>query len=174
MAPYSRVGLLPANKDHDAYYVSVMIAMAQAHFYDQSSSKYLSPSSAPSRGSRLSIDFEPSPFEDVKVQLITHANGTADFVVYTCVVPATFLGRFAYPTKAPTKRPLNSNGEHLEEDESLKLLYVRVPVWPLYGLKERLCKALNDLLVNRVDKVQFPVAEIIRGYSLVLCNPGVM
>jgi hypothetical protein len=128
--------LVPTNADHDAYYVSILLAMAQAHFYEEAA-KPSSQSSSRSGFSGKSIDMLPENFRDVKVQLLTHAENTADFVVYTAVVTATFLQRFARPSKAPeTKTPGGDDG-------GIRIELTHVPVWPVLGLKERLGKALG-------------------------------
>lgn len=61
--------------------------------------------------------------------------------MYTAVVTAGFLARFAQPTKASTKQV---DGERKPVDSGLDITYVRVPVWPILGLKERLAKALGQ------------------------------
>jgi len=109
-------GLIPNNPDHDPYIVSVLIASAQAHFYQEKT--------------RL-------VFRDVKVSVITHSehsrvNGSdAFFTVYTATVKAAFLELFAYPAKCPNSR-----------DRGLQITYSKVKVWPALGLKERLGNAI--------------------------------
>lgn len=111
--------------------------MAQASFYNEPSSKSSSQSSSRSGAGGRPIDTPPESFHDVKVQLLTHADDTADFIVYTAVVSATFLERFAQPSKAP----LVGGDEPVEA--GMKISFTRVPVWPVLGLKERLGKALG-------------------------------
>lgn len=123
--------LFPNEIDHDAHFVGILLAMAQAHFYGEAPSRTSSQASSRS-GSRSPVDAPPPPeFHDVKVQLLTHADETAEFIVYTAVVSAAFLGRFAEPTKASP------------DASGLDIEYVKVPIWPLLGLKERLGKALG-------------------------------
>lgn len=127
--------LIPANAERDPYIVAILLAMAQAHFYHDSSSR---PSSQ-SQG-RKTICMPPPSFRDVKVQVITHDEGnesTPHFVVYTAVVTATFLNRFMFPHKAPTSR------EDGDVPAGIEISYTPVSFWPILGLKERLAKALG-------------------------------
>ncbi|KAG7284654.1 hypothetical protein NEMBOFW57_009262 [Staphylotrichum longicolle] len=76
--------LVPADANHDPYIVAILLAMAQAHFYHESSSRSSSQSS--SQGGRKSVRIAPPSFRDVKVQVITHDEGSDSdpkFVVYT-------------------------------------------------------------------------------------------
>jgi hypothetical protein len=128
--------LIPANTDHDPYIVAILLAMAQAHFYREPSSK----SSSQSDGGRKKVRMPPPSFRDIKVQVITHDKGnesSPNFIVYTAVVTKTFLDRFMYPHKAPTPQ----GGETLATGMSIS--YTSVGFWPLLGLKERLAKALG-------------------------------
>ncbi len=128
--------LMPKDAEHDPYIVAILIAMAQAHFYHESSSRSSSQSS--SQGSRKSVRIAPPSFRDIKVQVITHDEGNdnnPNFVVYTATVTAAFLDRFLSPHKAPKLQP----GEHSGMDIS----YTPVSFWPILGLKERLSKALG-------------------------------
>jgi len=128
--------LMPKDAEHDPYIVAMLIAMAQAHFYHESSSRPSSQSS--SQGSRKSVRIAPPQFRDIKVQVITHDEGNdsnPNFVVYTATVTAAFLERFLAPHKAPKLQP----GEHSGMDIS----YTPVSFWPVLGLKERLAKALG-------------------------------
>ncbi|KAK4233334.1 hypothetical protein C8A03DRAFT_48093 [Achaetomium macrosporum] len=129
--------LLPSNPDHDPYIVAMLLAMAQAHFYRESSSR---PSSPSSQSGRKSIRIPSPSFRDVQVQVITHDEGndsSPNFIVYTATVTATFLSRFMFPHKAPTPQ---SN----EDSESgIEISCTPVSFWPVLGLKERLSKALG-------------------------------
>lgn len=128
--------LVPAQDDHDAYYVSVLLAIAQAYFY--------SGSGAPSQ------TFPPK-FSDVTVRLMAHSRDPAELVVYTAVVTREFLERFAHPTKAPANSRTYA-AEKSGEDSSngLHISYVHVPIWPVFGLRERLAKAVGPDIAGRV------------------------
>jgi len=54
-----------------------------------------------------------------EVQLLTHADDTAEFIVYTALVSEVFLRRFAEPAKAPP------------DASGLDIEYTKVPIWPL-------------------------------------------
>lgn len=129
--------LIPADIEHDPYIVSILLAMAQAHFYRKPSSKSSSQSSS---SSRSSVRMRLPEFRDVKVQIITHDEGNdsnPNFVVYTAVVTPAFLKRFLRPEKAPTSE------DGTLADSGLKITYTPVTFWPILGLKERLSKALG-------------------------------
>lgn len=64
--------LIPADTDHDSYIVAVLLAMAQAHFYHESSSRSSLQSS--SQG-RKSVRIPPPSFCDIKMQVITRDEG---------------------------------------------------------------------------------------------------
>ena len=125
--------LMPSDPDHDAHYLAILLAMAQAHFYAETTSSRASSQASCRSGSRSPpLHSLPTPdFRDVKVQIITHSDDTAEFVVYTAVISASFLRRFAEPARAP----LDAAGFRVE--------YAKVPIWPILGLKERLGKALG-------------------------------
>jgi hypothetical protein len=130
--------LVPADADHDPYIVAILLAMAQAHFYHQTSSRPSSQSN--SQGARKCVRIAPPSFRDIKVQVITHDEGNdsdPNFVVYTAVVTASFLDRFMSPHKAPKSQT--------NEDLSagMDISYTPVNFWPILGLKERLSKALG-------------------------------
>jgi len=130
--------LLPADVDHDAHFVGILLAMAQAHFYGEASSRASSQRS-PRSGGGSPVDAPPPPdFHDVKVQLLTHADETAEFIVYTAVVSAAFLRRFSEPAKAS------------QDAGKVDIEYTKVPIWPILGLKERLGKALGRDVVGDV------------------------
>ncbi|KAJ9149776.1 hypothetical protein NKR23_g4121 [Pleurostoma richardsiae] len=127
--------LIPANVDHDAHFVGVLLAMAQAHFYEPGTPPPSRMSSQPLKSPAGSQDPAYSDFRDVKVQIITHTDETSEFIIYTAVVTAAFLQRWSSPAKLPK----------LEDghDCGMKIEYARVPIWPILGLKERLGKALG-------------------------------
>ncbi|KAH6845826.1 hypothetical protein B0I37DRAFT_381214 [Chaetomium sp. MPI-CAGE-AT-0009] len=130
--------LVPANADHDPYIIAIVLAMAQAHFYHESSSRSSSQSS--SQGSRKSVRIAPPSFRDVKVQVITHDEGNdsnPNFVVYTATITRTFLDRFMFPAKTPKGQA------EKELCLGLDISYKPVSFWPILGLKERLSKALG-------------------------------
>ncbi|KAL2166993.1 hypothetical protein VTG60DRAFT_1887 [Thermothelomyces hinnuleus] len=130
--------LIPADPDRDPYIIAILLAMAQAHFYHESSSR--SSSQSNSQSGRKSVRIVPPLFHDVQVQVITHDEGNdnnPNFVVYTATVTATFLNRFMFPHKAP-KGPAGEEG-----DAGMDISYTPVSFWPILGLKERLAKALG-------------------------------
>jgi hypothetical protein len=131
--------LIPANLDHDAHLVGIFLAMAQRHFYAQ-----------PPPANRREMAWPPKKttmrpqFRDLKLRILTHDTETADFIVYTAEVTASFLSRFEDPFKVPCI-----------EDEGgcpgIRIQYTRVPIWPILGLRERLGKALGQDLVGAFD-----------------------
>ncbi|KAK0609922.1 hypothetical protein B0T17DRAFT_457381, partial [Bombardia bombarda] len=133
--------LIPKDLEHDPYFVGILLAMAQAHFYYIGSSKLSSRSSSRSRGSnsRRAARMSVPRFHDVKVRIITHDDGndsSPNFVVYSATVTATFLERFLHPHKSPLSTEDLAGG-------GLDITYTSVPFWPILGLKERLAKALG-------------------------------
>ncbi|KAG6062204.1 hypothetical protein E4U32_002625 [Claviceps aff. humidiphila group G2b] len=136
--------LMPANPDHDAVFVSLFLAMAQHHFYG--------PPTPISRVIHRGVwgpKWEPSrapprrpPFENVKLRILTHDSDTAEFILYTASVTAEFLDRFYNPSGAPL-------GD--EKPSGMDIEYVRVPIWPLLGLRERLGTALGEEIVGPFD-----------------------
>jgi len=132
--------LHPANVDHDPYFVGALIAMAQSHFYVQTSSRSSSQSSSDSRnGRKVRRIVRPTKFHDVKVQIITHDEGndaTPNFIVYTATVSASFLEQFLHPDKAASLKDA-------ADGPGLNITQTPVPFWPILGLKERLSKALG-------------------------------
>lgn len=126
--------LAPSDVNHDPYIVAVFLAMAQAHFYPDSSSQSSSKSSSQSP---KQIHIAPPSFRDTKIHIITHdkVNSSPNFVIYTAVVTATFLDRFMFPHKAPKSQENFRAG--------MDISCTRVSFWPLLGLKERLSKALG-------------------------------
>ncbi|KAK4096792.1 hypothetical protein N658DRAFT_435335, partial [Parathielavia hyrcaniae] len=127
--------IAPADADRDPRIVAILLAMAQAHFYNKTSltppSSLQPRSSSGRRATRMPI----LPFYDVTGQVITHhgEGESANFVVYTAVVTATFLSRFMLPHK----------GLDSEDSKSGMEISVRkVKVFPILGLRERLARAL--------------------------------
>jgi len=131
--------LVPADADHDPYIVAILLAMAQAHFYHESSSRSSSQSS--SQGGRKSVRIAPPSFRDVQVQVITHDEGndsSPNFIVYTATITAAFLNRFMFPHKAPA-----AGGAGEDDGAGMDISHTPVSFWPILGLKERLAKALG-------------------------------
>ena len=83
--------------------------------------------------------FGSGPYEaqhgDVPVKIITQDDEKAEFIIYSAVVTAAFLNRFAFPSKAPAVTDIQGHG--------LNINLIRVQIWPVLGLKERLAKALG-------------------------------
>ncbi|KAH8751677.1 hypothetical protein F5883DRAFT_471926, partial [Diaporthe sp. PMI_573] len=73
---------------------------------------------------------------DVPVKIITQDDEKAEFIIYSAVVTAAFLNRFAFPSKAPGVTEIQGHG--------LNINLIRVQIWPVLGLKERLAKALGS------------------------------
>ncbi|KAJ2977759.1 hypothetical protein NUW58_g7708 [Xylaria curta] len=113
--------LQPKNVDEDAYFLGIMMAMAQQSAYVNL---------------RNASGFTP---KDVKVRLLTVAEEDEAFIVYTGTVPGALLSMLHKPSAAPTGNP------------EIKVEYTRVPVWPVLGLKERLGKALGSDVVGDFD-----------------------
>lgn len=82
-------------------------------------------------------------FHDVRLGIITLDGETRDFIVYTTVVTAAFLKRFAEPMKA---------APNSQDQSGMRIEFTRVPVWPVLGLRERLGKALGRELVGDVQE----------------------
>ena len=147
--------LIPARADHDSYYLSILIAMAQSFFYEEPApSKASSQASGRPPKNAKTIDMLPESFHDVRVQLIVQDEDTAEFMVYTAVVTATFLERFARPCRAPKRSTLGREEQHDDNNENVEagmnITFARVPIWPVLGLKERLAKALGRQTVGDV------------------------
>lgn len=167
--------LVPANTEHDSYYLGVILALAQSKFYGEGpcgdpswpdSSEILSERAR--RSVRRKVDSQPPVFRDIEVRLITHADmvestgsglrvldrpitadaeAGAELLVYTATVSAALLRLFHYPSEAPCP-------SHKDLRAGIKVEYTRVPVWPVLGLKERLGRALGrDLVGDWVDGV---------------------
>jgi hypothetical protein len=137
---YSKL-LVPADTDRDPYIVAMLLAMAQAHFYDKPESRL------PAHGDRQS-SCTPGPFRNTTVQVITYDSEgeLANFVVYTAVVSAAFLDRFLMPRNGPTSQ---------DSSTGMEVSYTPVRVWPLLGLKERLTKALDPRITGHSDHIGF-------------------
>lgn len=134
--------LMPADGDRDSYLVAVMLAIAQSQCYPPRMASRSS-SRKSSQGSTIGPEaVPPQPeFKDVPLKIMSQDSDTADFVVYSTIVTAAFLKRFADPTKAPSPGALHNGG--------LKIEMARVPVWPVLGLKERLAKALGSEIAGQ-------------------------
>lgn len=124
--------LLPADPDRDVHLAGTFIAMAQKHFYP---SVRLKRQSCFWNGHK---ELPPPKFADLTRHILTHDSRTSHFIVYTGHITAKFLGRFYYPHKAPK----NDGGEL----DGLNIDFVRVPIWPLLGLRERLGQALSGVV----------------------------
>ncbi|AEO61017.1 hypothetical protein MYCTH_89967 [Thermothelomyces thermophilus ATCC 42464] len=131
----------PADADRDPHIVATLLAMAQAHFYKETS---LTPpvfTPAPLFQRPVAHTNADTPFYDVTGQIITHQGEgeSANFVVYTAVVIATFLRRFMFPYEGPDSKDSKSG-----MDISVR----KVKVFPILGLRERLVRALLPELVE--------------------------
>ncbi|ROW06757.1 hypothetical protein VMCG_04185 [Cytospora schulzeri] len=137
--------LIPHDVDHDPYLVAIMIAIAQWHCYPPSSrSASRSFSQRSSQGSQAGPEtYSQQPeFRDVPVKIITQNSTTAEFVIHSAVVTATFLERFARPSKAPHADDPLGGGLDIE--------VTKVQIWPVLGLKERLAKALGPEIAGEL------------------------
>ncbi|XWW94752.1 hypothetical protein V2A60_002700 [Cordyceps javanica] len=130
--------LVPNNEDEDSHIAGIMLAMAQRHFY---SNPYVL--SIFRKGTSPAVNAKP--FCDLKMRVMTHDTERAEFIVYTGHVTKTFLERFRQPHRMPF--PGDFDG-----DIGLRIDYVRVPIWPILGLRERLGKALGEDLVGDFDQ----------------------
>lgn len=145
--------LVPASKGHDSYVVAVMLAIAQSQCYparcsvsfSKSTSQGLAWGSAAETVSRQPI------FKDVPIKILSHDNDTSEFVIYSAVLTACFIKRFANPSRAPDANDISNGG--------LKVEITRVPIWPVLGLKERLAKALGAEISGEAC-LQLPDTEI--------------
>jgi hypothetical protein len=135
--------LIPQNLDEDSYLVATMLAIAQWHCYRQcssSSSRSLPQSSPHSSQAGHQVSLSHPEIQDVPVKIITQDHADAEFVIYSAVVTAVFLKRFAFPSKAPAVSNVQGRG--------LNINLTRVQIWPLLGLKERLAKALGPQIAG--------------------------
>lgn len=128
----------PNNPDEDSHIAGIMLAMAQKHFYSN-------PRVLAIFRKGVSPAVDAKPFVDLKLRLMTHDTERAEFIVYTGHMTTTFLERFRRPHRMP---PATDSDE---QDLGLKIDYVRVPIWPILGLRERLGKALGEDLVGSFD-----------------------
>ncbi|KGQ03103.1 Aurora kinase A [Beauveria bassiana D1-5] len=129
--------LEPQNPDEDSYIAGMLLAMAQKHFYPNPRiSSLFRRGISPSKNAR--------PFRDLKLRFMTHDIERAQFIVYTGHMTATFLERFRRPHRMPP-------APEFDGDLGFKIDYVRVPIWPILGLRERLGKALGMDLVGEFD-----------------------
>lgn len=127
----------PNNPDEDSHIAGIMLAMAQTHFYSN-------PRVLDLFRKGISPAVDAKPFRDLKMRLMTHDTERAEFIVYTGHMTTTFLERFRRPHRMPPAT--DSDGEL-----GLRIDYVRVPIWPILGLRERLGKALGEDLVGSFD-----------------------
>ncbi|KLU86962.1 hypothetical protein MAPG_05969 [Magnaporthiopsis poae ATCC 64411] len=133
--------LVPSNPDCDAHFLAVLIAMAQARFYSKKTGRRkftLSQQSSSDTPSSLEPD---AVMTDVEVRLFTFDADAKDFIVYTAWIGADFLEGFAQPTQPLHRGPKGTS--------SMRMSYTRVPVWPFYGLKERLGRALGSEITGK-------------------------
>ncbi|KAM3527994.1 hypothetical protein NHJ13051_002653 [Beauveria bassiana] len=129
--------LEPQNPDEDSYIAGMLLAMAQKHFYPNPRiSSLFRRGISPSKNAR--------PFRDLKLRFMTHDIERAQFIVYTGHMTATFLERFRRPHRMPP-------APEFDGDLGFKIDYVRVPIWPILGLRERLGKALGKDVVGEFD-----------------------
>ncbi|KAJ6783476.1 hypothetical protein PWT90_03509 [Aphanocladium album] len=134
--PVSRLQLLhcrnitPKKPEQDAYIAGVLLAMAQNH----SNSQHLTLSK-----DELSAKDAKSCMH-TRMRLMTHDRENAELIVYTGHVTFALLERFRRPRKVPIGYDHNSIGMTID--------YVRVPIWPILGLRERLGKALGEDIVG--------------------------
>lgn len=138
--------LIPADVDQDPYLVAMMVAMAQARFYQdvQYSQKPDSQQSTRS-GNGKPCQIEKLDFEDTKVTVIAHDEGMENsprFLVYTATVTADYMERWLYPLKVP------QSSKKAKKQISLDITMTPVPFWPILGLKERLARALGKDIVG--------------------------
>jgi hypothetical protein len=135
--------LQPANIDKDPHFIGLIIALAQSLIYTEAKAR--TASHQPSRAGSILTDEESHPdFKDVPVRLITVDEEKRDFIVYTAEVSAEFLQRFENPSQVPRPRSALDNSNRL----GLTINYRRIPIWPIFGLKERMAKALGPDLAG--------------------------
>lgn len=130
--------LVPQNADQDSYLVAVMLAIAQWQCYphrSKHSPRWSSQGSSQASQPGQDSSFTQPEFRDVPVKIITQDHSSAEFVIYSTIVSAVFLERFACPSKAPKAADTQDGG--------LDISVTRVQIWPVLGLKERLAKALG-------------------------------
>lgn len=132
---------LPSEEDLDAFYVAMMLAMAQSHIYGAAGTRPR-PGLAPRFGSGNLIDNPPSGFTDMNVHFMTHSEERAELIVYQAKVTSTFLSRFANPMKSPPQDPAGPG---------LDITFRRVPIWPI----ERLAQALGPDIAGCAAREQW-------------------
>ncbi|KAL5594085.1 uncharacterized protein BROUX77_007432 [Berkeleyomyces rouxiae] len=123
------IKLRPAIPDEDMYLAAAFISMAQRYFYPRVI------------GSEKSFDPEQiRPFEDVKLRILVSDAASEDFIVYTTTVTKELLSALHNPRTLvmPGYGPLSAMS-------SLKITTQHVAARPIYGLRERLGKALGDV-----------------------------
>ncbi|KAI6380836.1 hypothetical protein MCOR25_001506 [Pyricularia grisea] len=132
--------LVPADRDQDAHLVAIFIAMAQQRFYNKKNGRRRFKLSTNEPTSSGSTDQSSHPSDeaiyDVEVRVFTFDAVENDFIVYTGTIGADFLEGFADPARTLHRQPYGAS--------SMRIAYTRVPIWPFYGLKERLGKALGS------------------------------
>ena len=148
-APVSRLQQLrskmlnPADPDKDAVFVAILIAIAQKQLY--SATEYVS-STQSTQNSQADNEKSIPAFRDIKAQLLTHDDETADFIVYTAIVSAGLLKKFHFPNRI-------SCGA--SPSDGIDISFTRVPIWPVLGLKERLGKALGPEIAGEIKDNDF-------------------
>lgn len=149
--------LIPEHSDRDSYLVAVMLAIAQSQCYPPRASFGLLSRKSSQGSTNGSEGLPPLPeFKDVPIRILSQDCDAADFIVYSTVVTAAFLKRFADPTKAPCRDAVHNGGLNIE--------MTRVPVWPVLGLKERLAKALGPEIAGQ-DLSQVVLEEGIETWE---------
>ncbi|CAI4217400.1 unnamed protein product [Parascedosporium putredinis] len=123
--------LIPANADYDPHLVAVLLAMAQEHLYPHNV--------APPRAGHGRAAY----------------NANADFVVYTATFSADYLRQFHYPHQAfPQTAAAETEVPGAGGQPGLDIEVVKVPIWPIIGLRERLGQALSEEVVGYFDVEQ--------------------
>ncbi|PHH70084.1 hypothetical protein CDD80_6256 [Ophiocordyceps camponoti-rufipedis] len=131
--------LMPAEANHDAHFVAILVAMAQRHFYP-SFMQFAKKEAMWRHPTRSTPQLK---FCNLKLRLLTHDETTGEFIVYTATVTADFLDRFHRPWEAVRDEDGKVSGLVIE--------YTKIPIWPILGLRERLGKALGPDLVGLFD-----------------------
>ncbi|KAI1471251.1 uncharacterized protein F4812DRAFT_171374 [Daldinia caldariorum] len=129
--------LVPKNLDEDHYILATMLAMAQQHVYGNVFT---------------GEDFTP---KDVQVRVLAVSKEDSSFVVYSSVIPTSFLAMFHEPGKSP------------KGDTKIAINYRHVPVWPVLGLKERLGQALGKDLIGEfdIDRIETFKNELVPDFE---------
>lgn len=133
-------GLVPADTDQYAYLVAVLIPMAQQQLYGNDGRRRfkLSPPANEALSSDLSKQscLTMNSIYDIQVRVFKFDAAENNLVIYTGTIGADFLEGFANPARTLHKK--------LGGASSMRIDYTRVPIWPFYGLKERLASALGS------------------------------